>query len=336
MTVLALLYFIWPGLCSETFAIFACRDVCGQSLLRADINQTCWEGRHANYAVLGVIMIIVYVIGFPLVAFSLIARHYHETSSQRISMVDHDDHTVLGMLYSAFDPKVWWWELTVALRKIAIAGIGVFGTGMREMQVLVTLCIITFVIVLTALIKPYGHRVVLQWLEMGSLMTTWMTLWAGSTFNVYPHCKSESGAVLGWCNTLSWLIALMILTSLVLIVACVVYYKNEDFQNICKARCHVLDAWMFGQRRRRKLIKKESERRIRFETSEICENPFEEMKVVEMMRRNVVEVGEVGGEDLVREEMKDAVAFTINQGDEEALQDEVVDLASMRANPIHD
>ena len=64
--VAALLYLIWAGLCSEVFALFACRNLCGEFRLRADVEEICFQGRHWNYAVfLGVPMLLAYVIGFP-------------------------------------------------------------------------------------------------------------------------------------------------------------------------------------------------------------------------------------------------------------------------------
>ena len=52
-SVVALLYLIWPGLCSETFALFACRSLCGDTdklRLRVDLTELCFEGTHGSYA----------------------------------------------------------------------------------------------------------------------------------------------------------------------------------------------------------------------------------------------------------------------------------------------
>ena len=50
------------------------------------------------------------------------------------------------------------WEGTVALRKIGIAMIGVFGAAMEEMQVSLTLVLVFFIILLTAIKRPYGEN----------------------------------------------------------------------------------------------------------------------------------------------------------------------------------
>ena len=45
-SVVALLYLVWPGMCSEVFALFACRDVCGESRLRGSYPCPCSARDH--------------------------------------------------------------------------------------------------------------------------------------------------------------------------------------------------------------------------------------------------------------------------------------------------
>ena len=51
----ALCYLVYPTLCSQAFNLFACRAVCanagGGHRLRADLDEPCWAGRHANRSV---------------------------------------------------------------------------------------------------------------------------------------------------------------------------------------------------------------------------------------------------------------------------------------------
>ena len=73
----ALLYLVWPSLCSQTFSLFACRSVCEEetSFLRADLDESCWTGRHLTYALgLGLPMLFLYVVGLPLAAYLRVWR----------------------------------------------------------------------------------------------------------------------------------------------------------------------------------------------------------------------------------------------------------------------
>ena len=158
-TVVALLFLMWPGLCSKTFAMFSCREVCGDTLLRVDLDEPCWDGRHGSFAwFLGVPMLIVYVVGLPTLALVGVWRVHKRAADRGAAIETLEGHLTFGLFYSAYDPKVWWWESTVAVRKIGIAAIGVFGSAMGEMQVHITAWFMVVIIVLTALVQPFGKQ----------------------------------------------------------------------------------------------------------------------------------------------------------------------------------
>ena len=140
-SVVILLYLLWPGLSSETFAMFACREVCGESRLRVDINELCFAkgSRHSDFAfVLGIPMLVVYVVGLPLLAMIMVVRVQRRSKEQGRELHKMKGHYTFGLFYSAYHPDVWWWESTVALRKIIISLIGVFGGSMGQMQIHLT------------------------------------------------------------------------------------------------------------------------------------------------------------------------------------------------------
>ena len=177
-TIVGLLYLIWPTLISTTFSLFSCSSVCGQTLLRIDLEEECWVGRHAFYGyALGIPMLLLFVFGFPMIAMVMVQRlqstvretkksvakavsaaagpgtsnggnrgkgkHHRWFSNvhvvENITSAQMSTHEAFGMLYTSFREDVWWWEITVTVRKIVIVGIGVFGESMGEMQVHVTL-----------------------------------------------------------------------------------------------------------------------------------------------------------------------------------------------------
>ena len=167
----ALLYLVWPSLCSQTFSLFACRSICNDAttFLRADLDVACWEGTHGHYAFgLGLPMLFFYVIGLPLAAF-LRVRNMHQTE-----VMDLEEEKIYGMFYTAFRPETWWWEGTVAARKIVIALIGVFGTEMGDMQVHLTAMLVFLIVLVTSQIRPFGglKHGILHVLEMASLMVS--------------------------------------------------------------------------------------------------------------------------------------------------------------------
>ena len=57
----------------------------------------------------------------------------------------------------------------MTIRKIFVAYIGVFGNALGEMQVHLTAYFMVVVILLTAVVQPFGKHILLQFLELGTL-----------------------------------------------------------------------------------------------------------------------------------------------------------------------
>ena len=151
--------------------MFACRSICDDTttFLRADLDVPCGTGTHIQYALgLGLPMLCLYVVGLPLAAF-LRVRNMHKTA-----VMDLEEEKIYGMFYTAFRPETWWWEGTVAARKIVIALIGVFGTEMGDMQVHLTAMLVFLIVLVTSQIRPFGglKHGILHVLEMASLMVS--------------------------------------------------------------------------------------------------------------------------------------------------------------------
>ena len=233
---IALLYLLWPSLCSQTFQLFACRSVCdddNMSYLRADLDEVCWRGRHLHYSLaLGFPMLFGYVIGLPLLAYLKVRRMNEErklAGNDAGFDILPEDHKIYGAFYSAFRIEVWWWEGTVAARKIVIAMIGVFGAEMESMQVHFTIMLVVLIILATSQVRPFGGKSngLLHRLEMFSLMATFLTLWAGSVFNTLPRCEDPDnvGEQMLWCDAMSVMVGTIDIMVVIAFVLCFVYLK---------------------------------------------------------------------------------------------------------------
>ena len=80
-------------------------------------------------------MLFLYVIGLPVGALVMVWRLHRRAVRKNKRVYECKGHSTWGLFYSAFREGTWWWEGTVATRKIGIAAIGVFGSSMGEMQV---------------------------------------------------------------------------------------------------------------------------------------------------------------------------------------------------------
>ena len=234
----AIIYLLWPSLCSQTFSMFACRAVCDndKTFLRADLEVVCGEGEHLMYSLmLGVPMLLVYVLGLPVFGFLRIKKlrsnkiFYNTSGEYRFDPSKIlQEHKVWGLFYSAFREETWWWEATVAGRKVVIAMIGVFGTEMEQMQVHLTLMLVVLILSVTAQVRPFGglDSGLLHKLEMASLIATFLTLWAGSVFNTLPRCEDPlagEGMTLPWCSALSVVVGV---SDIAVFIACVTVFVH--------------------------------------------------------------------------------------------------------------
>jgi hypothetical protein len=172
-------------------------------------------------------MTLIYVIGLPLLALILVIRVQRRSKEQGRALHKMKGHYVFGLFYSAYHPDVWWWESTVALRKIVISFIGVFGGSMGQMQVHLTACLMVVIMLLTAIVRPFGDHLLLHCLDLFALAAVWLTLWAGSVFNDHPRCEDGEGGTLVWCDVLSVVVSVLLVSCLVLVVAVIVYYKKK-------------------------------------------------------------------------------------------------------------
>ena len=127
-----------------------------------------------------------------------------------------------------FRPELWWWEITVAMRKITIVLLGVFGTNMGEMQVHITAWSIVVVMLVTVKLQPYGKRTELMFLEMFALVMIWMSLWSASVFNAYPRCEDPRvpNVIMGWCDFMSILIGIGNICVLLVALVIMAYYST--------------------------------------------------------------------------------------------------------------
>ena len=128
-------------------------------------------------------MLFLYVLGLPMAALWRV-RSMHQASrktnapdvwhSYRRRVMKPEEEKIYGMFYTAFRNDTWWWESTVAARKIVIALIGVFGTELEDMQVHLTLIFVVFIMLATSQVRPFGglKHGVLHVLEMASLMVS--------------------------------------------------------------------------------------------------------------------------------------------------------------------
>ena len=77
----------------------------------ADLEELCFEGRHAYYLILLTLpQIILVVVGLPMLSLFIVLRNTHHAKKYSFRIR-------YGLLYLGYRENREWWELIVVLRK---------------------------------------------------------------------------------------------------------------------------------------------------------------------------------------------------------------------------
>jgi hypothetical protein len=145
-------------------------------------------------------------------------------------LFEFDTHIVLCSRSISMFTNTCRWEGTVAARKILVVVIGVFGSGMGDLQVHFMALLVVIIVLVTVYVRPHGRLRILYVLEMTSLVVLFLTLWAGMVFNSRPRCADGTGSTLPWCDFISVVIGIMNVVFVVLIATCFLSLKG-----VCKS-----------------------------------------------------------------------------------------------------
>ena len=168
-----------PTLTKRTLQVFTCNEIgVGTDVkhLATDLHMRCTTAQHYGWvAAVGMPMLAGYVFGIPIMFFVALHAIRKKLSWEEVRFK-------YGFVYLGFKDEMYFWEITVMLRKAAIISIGVFleTAGIR----LQTLCAI-FVMAIAAAMhihwKPYESPT-LDKLERYSIVCAFITLYAGMFF----------------------------------------------------------------------------------------------------------------------------------------------------------
>ena len=182
LSCVVLLYLAYPTLVKQSLASLSCVRVGDKLWLTADLQEQCYINFHLVMTLcVSAPQFFLYSVGLPLGAFVILYSRRDRLHTKRVQFR-------WGILYAGFRKEVYWWELSVVVRKCSMIIIGgVFGSHLRpDMQVYLALFVVALLIVAHLAAMPFEHatrrHAVLNWLELGSLGACWATLYSGMLF----------------------------------------------------------------------------------------------------------------------------------------------------------
>ncbi|GAB5360179.1 hypothetical protein AAMO2058_000605300 [Amorphochlora amoebiformis] len=189
--VMSLLFALYPSLVLQAFKLFNCQQLGETSesfVLMADMREICHQGSQLTWMLfLGVPMVVVYVLGFPIICLILLNKFKHilptrwtneaETWSPYIRRKKQLVAMKLYLLFHGYKPNFYYFEVVIMVRKLLVVAIAVFFHDQLIQALLATLLVV-IVMTIQVRIMPFTGPI-LNILEFYSLATSFVTFFFG-------------------------------------------------------------------------------------------------------------------------------------------------------------
>jgi hypothetical protein len=152
----------------------------------------CYDGRWAGFAIYGVIMAVVYVVGLPATVLWILWRRRHKLFGSPTDAFVASTRATFGFLYVDYGSVAWWWEVEELLRKLLLSAVVVLIEEGSPLQVTLAVLVSGWAHVLHAQYKPWGAGSALYSLQHGALFVTSFVFLMGLLFKV-NGVSSSSG-----------------------------------------------------------------------------------------------------------------------------------------------
>ena len=180
-----LIYLLFPTVVKQAFGVFNCYTIGGKPYLLADLEESCYQGRHIYYIIfVGVPQVLFYVIGLPLTGLYFLHRNKDRLNVFAV-------RARYSLFFTGYREDRYFWEIVVVVRKVAVIAISVFCNGIDpELQALLVLFLIMILVAAQYIGSPYKSSIIdehgeeqsldiLQSLELSMMFMLNMTLWSG-------------------------------------------------------------------------------------------------------------------------------------------------------------
>jgi len=187
---LTCMFAVYPALVIRSFELFNCEQISSSDessvVLVSDMSQRCYEGTQLSYMmVLGIPMLIVYVLGFPIFCLTMLLKHkmnlpvfmrHRLDLTQKEKFQRQRRAMPLYLLYNGYKPEFYYFEIIVFARKIAVVVISVFVD--QKFKFLLSVLLITVCMMLQLRCNPFQDFVANS-AEFTSLLISFSIVVAG-------------------------------------------------------------------------------------------------------------------------------------------------------------
>ncbi len=179
-----LLFIAYPGVSLKVLRLFKCREIEAVWWLAADMRLRCYDGRWAGFALFGIVIAIVYIVGLPAAVLWILWRRRHKLFGSPTDPFVASTRAAYGFLYVDYGDSAWWWEAEELVRKLLLSAVVVLIEEGSPLQVTLAVLVSGWAHVLHAQYKPWGGGSVLYRLQHGALFVTSFVFLMGLLFKV--------------------------------------------------------------------------------------------------------------------------------------------------------
>lgn len=155
-TVIFVSFFIYASLSFAIFQTFVCDKLDdGVTYLRADYSVICTTAEHRAYQVYAAVMLFVYPVGIPGFFAWWLIRNQQDLRKPERQSVAHLE--AWGVLWVAYKPSRFYFEIVEFARRIALTGVAVFVLPNSAAQIAIVLLLAVVFVFISESFSPFEH-----------------------------------------------------------------------------------------------------------------------------------------------------------------------------------
>ena len=162
----ALALILYPGLCTRLFASLKRVSVAGLEssthtgyVLAVDYSVEAFGTEHQPYVILCIVCMVVYVLGIPLAVLLALRSNrkylYDEGTTDEHLLRHQAVVEKFGTLYLQYEPKYWYWEVTVIFKKMLLTGAMTVIAAGSSAQLVIALLIVSINLLFILKLAPF-------------------------------------------------------------------------------------------------------------------------------------------------------------------------------------
>ena len=175
---------LYPGLCTRLFSSLKTINIVGikDSVLAVDYSINAFQEEHMPYVFLTIGCMVVYVLGIPMLVFLALRKNkkylYSAGTTEEHRRKHEEVVDEFGTLYLQYEPKYWYWEVTVIFKKMLLTGAMTVIAAGSSAQLVIALLIVLINLLLVLKLGPFVDNAD-DWLAFLTSMQMLLTLLGG-------------------------------------------------------------------------------------------------------------------------------------------------------------